>query len=127
NAREEADKLPPAPAVGGRLSGRPQTAPGNKNAGADPIHNGGGALSRQNWYARSRNSGAISKPYDAQSIGPSMPDSRHATAKTSHRASGRSGSRRRSSQPINRTAAATAIVIVVEGSTPSRHSSATGE
>src|SRR5207249_4570041 len=76
---------------------------------------------------RSRNSGAIRTPYDAQSIGPSKPDSRHATAKTSHRASGRSGSRRRSSQPINRTAAATAIVIVVEGSTPSRHNSATGE
>src|SRR2546426_1140802 len=78
-----------------RLSSGSQTSSASRNARPSPIHNGGGALSRQNWYARSRNSGAISTPYDAQSIGPRMPDSRHATPKTPHPAPGRAGSRRR--------------------------------
>src|SRR5207237_9360557 len=103
--------------VWARLSSGSQTSSASRNASPSPIHNGGGALSRQNWYARRKNSGAIRTPYDAQSIGPSMPESRHATANSSHRASGESGRRRRSSQPITRTADSTAIGTLAEGAT----------
>jgi len=50
----------------------------------------------------------------------------HAAAKTPHWESDEAGRARTMNQAITRTTAATAIVMVVEGSRPSRHSSATG-